>query len=150
MMHDDKPEHDAAERVLVVEDDPDSLDLLLTMLRCEGLRCVGAESGEEALELLREDAFALVITDHNLPEMSGVEMLQQAFTDGLLQPEHAVVCTASPFAKPLKGVAILRKPILFGRLRELVSAARTREPQAATPSRVSSAATSGSRPRKVR
>jgi CheY-like chemotaxis protein len=121
----DSHEEDLDLRVLVVEDQPDSLDLLLAMLSFDGFRCVGAETAEEALDLLRTDSFALVVTDHNLPAMSGTEMLARAFDDGLLDPARAVMCTGCSFLLPPDGVTVLRKPISFDRLREVVSAALT-------------------------
>ena len=60
-------------RILVVEDDPAARDVVEHTLSREGIRTVGAEDGEEALERLRgSDPFDLVILDVMLPgEMDG-------------------------------------------------------------------------------
>lgn len=40
-----------------------------------------AQSGEEAIELLKNNQFDLVITDQNMPGMSGIEFLRKAFDE---------------------------------------------------------------------
>jgi len=52
-----------APQVLLIEDDPDLLDLLSMTLTEEGLQVTGAASVAEAQVLLGQDAFALIVTD---------------------------------------------------------------------------------------
>jgi len=64
-------------RVLLVDDDPDNLMLLHTLLRNEGLQAVTADSGYRALEILdREVLPDLVLLDLQMPVMSGLHTLQ--------------------------------------------------------------------------
>ena len=70
-------EHADEIRVLLVDDDPDNLLLLTTLLRNEGFRAVTADSGYRALEILdREVLPDLVLLDLQMPVMSGLQTLQ--------------------------------------------------------------------------
>ncbi len=64
-------------RVLVVDDDTMLCQLLTRWLEKEGYECVSAYSGEEALARLTETAFSLMITDINMPGITGMELLSQ-------------------------------------------------------------------------
>ena len=64
-------------RILVVDDEPDNLDLFVRTLRPLG-ELSTATSGNEALEMLRDGDFAAVITDHSMPGLTGVELLERA------------------------------------------------------------------------
>ncbi|MGK5082622.1 response regulator transcription factor [Bdellovibrionota bacterium FG-1] len=64
-------------KVLVVEDETDVRDLILLHLRRDGLETTAVENGEEALRLLRENPFHLVILDWMLPGLSGLEICKR-------------------------------------------------------------------------
>ena len=64
--------------ILIVDDE----ELVLKSLRrelasLEGVRLLMAGSGPEALALLRLQPVQVVLTDHRMPEMSGVELLEE-------------------------------------------------------------------------
>ncbi len=62
--------------VLVVEDDARVLCTLTTLLNSIGIEKVcPAQSAENALEMLREHHFNLIVSDYRLEGMSGVELL---------------------------------------------------------------------------
>jgi two-component system cell cycle sensor histidine kinase/response regulator CckA len=61
------------ERVLVAEDDPAVRALTLRVLQSAGYKVVGVENGAEAVRATERDAFALVLLDVVMPEMSGRE-----------------------------------------------------------------------------
>lgn len=124
---------DDSVRVLVVEDDADSLDLLLTMFRHASIDAIGVESGEEGLALMRARRFDFVVSDHNLPGMSGGDMLEQAIHEGLLAPARAIVCTADPFHHPPHGVRLMRKPVQLAVLRDLVTKELGERPRVGPP-----------------
>ncbi len=65
-------------RVLVVEDDASSLDLLSTVLRAEGYLVDGANHGEAALNILAERRHELALLDLQLPQLSGIDVLAKA------------------------------------------------------------------------
>ncbi|MEW6347498.1 MAG: HD domain-containing phosphohydrolase [Thermodesulfobacteriota bacterium] len=78
----------AAERVLVVDDEPDVREIVSRWLTMEGYRCSSASSGEMAVTLMEQEQFQLVITDIMMPGMSGMDLL--AFMKSRF-PEVAVI-----------------------------------------------------------
>lgn len=65
------------EKILVVDDEP-SIGLLLSeRLALEGYICRVSRSGEDALNLLQAELADLVISDLNMPGMSGLELLEE-------------------------------------------------------------------------
>ncbi len=69
--------------VLVVEDDPDTLDLLKLTLRRAGMNVVGAMDGKQAIRKWMDTNPNIVVLDLMMPEMDGWETLSQlrAITD---------------------------------------------------------------------
>jgi len=65
-------------RLLLVEDDPEILNLLRDMLRLKGHRVVAMSDGERALELIDSSNFDLVLTDLGMPVISGWEIAKRA------------------------------------------------------------------------
>jgi signal transduction histidine kinase len=59
--------------VLLVDDTPANLFALTAVLKPLGARLVEARSGEEALELLKRDQFAVVLLDVQMPGLNGLE-----------------------------------------------------------------------------
>jgi two-component system, probable response regulator PhcQ len=62
--------------ILVVDDEESVRDSLTAVLEREGYTVQQASGGEEALHLLKERPIELVISDHNMPGMTGVEFLK--------------------------------------------------------------------------
>lgn len=60
--------------ILLVDDEPRNLDLLETFLHSPDHQLVRATSGEQALGLLREGVFAVIVLDIRMPGMSGLEL----------------------------------------------------------------------------
>lgn len=65
------------DEVLVVDDEPQMLIAVQETLRCCGYSVTTAGSGVEALNLLKQKYFHLVITDMRMPEVSGLELLHK-------------------------------------------------------------------------
>jgi CheY-like chemotaxis protein len=59
--------------ILIVEDDPNLLLILQTILRIEGYTFTVAQNGKEALQVLSEEKFDMVFMDIQMPVMNGVE-----------------------------------------------------------------------------
>jgi len=64
-------------RVLAVDDEPAASKLLSIMLPPPSFRCVSANNGAEALALLRLEQFDAIISDLQMPGISGMELLAQ-------------------------------------------------------------------------
>ena len=63
--------------VLVVDDEPRILDALEAVLAAD-FRVLRADGGEAALEILRTDEVAVIVTDYRMPGMTGVELLRRS------------------------------------------------------------------------
>jgi two-component system NtrC family response regulator len=64
-------------RILVVDDEPNSLFGTCQILIDEGFRAIPAQNGEEALGKLQTDSIDILITDEKMPDMSGMELLSE-------------------------------------------------------------------------
>ena len=64
--------------VLVVDDDAANRVTMERILAREGYQVVHAESGREAMQLLRSEGADLVLTDLKMPGMSGIDLLKAA------------------------------------------------------------------------
>lgn len=63
--------------ILVVEDNPMSMELALDLLELYGYKVTGVEDGFKALETVEEDNFDLILLDMQLPKMEGLEVLEK-------------------------------------------------------------------------
>jgi two-component system phosphate regulon response regulator PhoB len=69
------------ERILVVDDEPDIVALVVYHLAKEGYRVSSASSGSEALATARRERPALIVLDLMLPGLSGFDVLEQLRAD---------------------------------------------------------------------
>ena len=76
-----KPATGAGERILVVDDEPDIVALVVYHLAKAGYRVSSAASGPDALALAKRDRPALVVLDLMLPGMSGFDVLAKLRDD---------------------------------------------------------------------
>ncbi|MBX9765951.1 MAG: sigma-54 dependent transcriptional regulator [Bdellovibrionales bacterium] len=65
-------------RILVVDDEDSIREFLDIMLRKEGYEVTLAEDGQKAVDLLKKKSFDLVISDLQMPKMTGMELLKFA------------------------------------------------------------------------
>lgn len=71
------PKSAAKPRLLAVDDDASISALLCEKLSSQGFECRSCLSGEDAVALLGQESFGLVISDLRMPGMSGLELLEQ-------------------------------------------------------------------------
>lgn len=67
----------AGERILVVDDEADIVDLLREVLSAEGFEVDAAPDAASALERIRETIYDAALLDFNLPDMDGVMLHRQ-------------------------------------------------------------------------
>ncbi|MBS0326394.1 MAG: sigma-54-dependent Fis family transcriptional regulator [Proteobacteria bacterium] len=114
-------------KVLVVDDEPDLLELLELTLSRMGLDTIRAESVGEALRLLDSGPFDLCLTDWNLPDGEGLKVVEHITQKSLDVP----VAVITAFGRPENAVAALKagafdylaKPVALEQLRALVKQA---------------------------
>ena len=116
-------------RILVVDDEPDTLLSLRMYLTAAGHETVLAADGEQALERLqREPPFDLVLLDVCMPVMDGWSVMEAT-----AEPTRVVVISGHPAPGDLRrafelGAAdYVRKPFVPERLLEAVNAALARQ-----------------------
>jgi DNA-binding response OmpR family regulator len=86
--------HDPKPRILIVEDDYSILHALSAFLSYSGFDVRGAQSGQEAIDLLRSFAPQLVILDLNMRPVSGWDILHWLRANELLPAVRVLVLTA--------------------------------------------------------
>ena len=62
-------------KILCVDDEPNILSSLKRMLSLEGFEVFTAESGADALKLLAQHPMNVIISDMQMPQMNGTELL---------------------------------------------------------------------------
>ncbi|HEY2924865.1 MAG TPA: response regulator [Candidatus Eisenbacteria bacterium] len=81
-------------KVLIVEDDPDSLELMTYLFRAFGHEALGAGSGDMALRVAASASPDLILCDLRLPGMDGYQLLTRLKADPALQSIPVVAVTA--------------------------------------------------------
>ena len=110
--------------IVILDDNPGSLDLLSTALARDGLTIYTASRPSEALALVHQHHPQLVLTDLVMPEMTGLDVLNRIMeiapiTDVVLMTAHYTTETAVQAIR--NGAAdYLEKPIRLPVLRERV------------------------------
>lgn len=119
--------------ILLVEDDADIRELLVTLLQIAGFQPTSCSTAEAALEQLREQPFDLVLTDYMLPNRTGGWLLKQASEEGLLDATPAMVVTAHPSPPDVREYEVIAKPFdlddLVGKVRRRLGAEGSKRPR---------------------
>jgi len=82
------------EPILIVDDEPDLVDLLDINLQREGFRTLTASTGSEALDKTRREHPALIILDLMLPDLSGTEVCRRIRADDDTRDIPIIMLTA--------------------------------------------------------
>lgn len=81
-------------RVLVIEDNPLNLELIVDLLEARDFSVLQARNAEEGLRLAREAAPDLVLMDLSLPGMDGLAATQRLKADPATKPLPVIALTA--------------------------------------------------------
>jgi CheY-like chemotaxis protein len=82
-------------KILVVEDNPDSREMLVLLFQHEGYSVLAASDGQEGLQMARSESPELIITDLHMPRLSGVEMIAEL--RGLACFEHTPILAMTAY-----------------------------------------------------
>ena len=81
-------------KILIVEDSKASRELIsATVESIPGLEAIATSSGLEALKLLPQHSFALIITDINMPDINGLELIRFVKTNPSLRDTPLFIVT---------------------------------------------------------
>lgn len=104
--------------ILIVEDVPNVLELLEVTLRFKGYPVVTAENGQEALDMIRRERPAMIISDILMPRMDGFTLAHNLRKDPRTKQIPLIFITATYLSAEDKAFAIqlgasrfLEKPI---------------------------------------
>ena len=111
-------------RILVAEDDPHILRVICLWLTRQGHEVLEARNGLSAWEVVQQSQPEILITDINMPGMSGLELLGQIKQNYKTPPPVVMMITAYGddenynTAKDLGADDFLTKPVEFNLLKE--------------------------------
>lgn len=88
--------------VLVIDDDAMNLKMAEFILSKKMYRVLKAASGQEGLALLRQEPVDLVLLDIEMPEMNGIEVLEQMRKEEALCQVRVIALSASSDEETLK------------------------------------------------
>jgi DNA-binding NtrC family response regulator len=86
-----------AHRALIIDDDKLALDLLTFHLTSDGFKVDTAESGGKGLDLAKSNEYDVVLTDLNLPDINGIEMVRES--KGISPTTEIIVVTGEDSAE---------------------------------------------------
>jgi CheY-like chemotaxis protein len=104
-----------APRILVAEDDPIVCRLIADVLLDDGYVVNTASDGEQAWEALHHDHYDLLITDNEMPHLTGIKLIERMHKAGMNLP--AIIASGSFTAESLRDhlqlqiEAVIPKPL---------------------------------------
>lgn len=113
-------------RVLIVDDDTDSVDTLIVLLEQDGHECSAAYTGPGAIRACEAQPFDCMVLDHQLGEITGLAVAERLAASPM-RPRHIILLTGharGEFEAALRNGLIdghVQKP---GELAELVQRVR--------------------------
>jgi CheY-like chemotaxis protein len=122
-------------RILAVDDMPDNLFMLQTLLELEGYAVEVATSGKTALNQIQTSPPDLVLLDMMMPEMSGIEVIHRIRRDAKFAELPVLLITANQElnadAIESQPNGVIHKPIDFDELLTQIKAALRSRSEAA-------------------
>ena len=123
-----------AYKALVIDDDLATLEFMKFQLKDEGFDVTTAERGQRALDFVRETEFDIILTDLNLPDLNGIEMVKQSKQ---ISPDTEIIMITG-FGSMEKAIEATKagafhyveKPVNFDELILLIGKAVERKQQA--------------------
>ena len=88
----------AKDTILVCDDEPHIVHVVAAKLRNAGFEVLTATDGQEALDVARQHVPSLVITDYQMPYLSGLELCAKMRAEPELKNIPAIMLTARGFS----------------------------------------------------
>lgn len=115
-------------RILIVDDDPDTVDLIELTLRTAGYMLYSVYSASEAKKVLENERFDLLLLDVMMPEISGFDLVRDLKDAGWKLPPILFLTARSQTEAIKEGNQLgakgyLIKPVTRGKLIDAIEAA---------------------------
>jgi YesN/AraC family two-component response regulator len=115
-------------KLLIVDDEEETCGYIKAHFQRRGFIVLTAGSGEEALDLIKEQAPDIMLLDINLPKMSGLELLKTVrefnqVSKAILVSAYEMDFANDPNVMSLNIFDVMRKPVTFDVLDEAVKKA---------------------------
>lgn len=88
----------AEKTVLVVDDEIHIVHVVAIKLRNNGYEVITANNGAEALELAQQESPDIIVTDYQMPVMSGLELVKELRENEITKNIPVILLTARSFA----------------------------------------------------
>ena len=113
-------------KILIVDDDWEMRSIEKTIIAdIDDFEIVEARNGKEAVDLLQYTAVDLLITDICMPEMNGIELVENLRTSGFSIPIIVVSGTIDAYTRNIllthKQIQFIEKPFSMDRLSNVVA-----------------------------
>ena len=82
-------------RVLAVDDNEDILNLINLIVESKGHSLELAHDGRQGLDLMRRKEYDLVFLDMSMPEITGLDVIDELAKDGIIKKQRITLFTAS-------------------------------------------------------
>ena len=121
------PMYSTSKCVLIIDDDPFGRTILRLLFESEGYVCIEAENGAIGLAMFEQHQPDLVITDHNMPVLTGIEFLDRLGKKKQRKVPAVIVVTGNhnhdikTRALQSGARAVLEKPYDIGEIRALAN-----------------------------
>ncbi len=113
-------------RILVIDDNDMNLEVFAALLEDTKIKVTTAESGNECIEILKENSFDLIFLDQMMPGMSGVQTLEVIQRENLAKDTAIIALTADAIVGARENYIkegfsdYLSKPVMYEALEEML------------------------------
>ncbi|UCG59914.1 MAG: response regulator [Phycisphaerales bacterium] len=90
----------SGKKVLVVDDEVHIIHVVAIKLRNNGYEVVSADNGAEALDLACQEKPDIIVTDFQMPVMTGIELVERLRDNEATKNVPVIMLTARSFAIP--------------------------------------------------
>lgn len=106
--------------ILIVDDSEDTLEVFQSTLEEEGFLVMAAKNGNEALNILKDHNFSIILLDINMPGMTGLQLLEEMKARNLGQGVPVMLVSAVDNLGSMKVapnvIDTLKKPFFYPEL----------------------------------
>ena len=109
--------------ILVVDDEPDLLELIAEELAMSGFKVLTASSGNKAFAMIKENRIDLIITDIRMPDGDGIELIRNVKT---INHKAQIICVTGNSVKThcelidMGALAVFDKPFYIKKVQTII------------------------------